>query len=83
MYVAPILPHWPSSAPRMQDRIDFYAMYSGRPEDDNGTYRYKNEMRKKIVPAEITPEELEFPMGIGLPNFLIPITQVKNYPKRP
>jgi len=54
-----VQPHWPAASPNMQDSIDFYAMYSGRPEDDNGTYRYKREMRKKIVPANLTPYELE------------------------
>lgn len=58
IYLAPVQPHWPAASPNMQDSIDFYAMYSGRPEDDNGTYRYKGEMRKKIVPADLTPDEL-------------------------
>jgi len=61
LYVSVIQPHWPWNSP-MQDGIDFYAMYSGRPEDDNLTYRYKNEMRKKLVPADLTPEELAFTM---------------------
>jgi len=57
IYLAPVQPHWPAASPNMQDSIDFYAMYSGRPDDDNGTYRYKSELRKKIVPADLTPEE--------------------------
>ena len=63
----------------MQDGIDFYAMYSGQPEDDNLTYRYKEEMRKKIVPADLTPEELaftmdEFPNSGGSFNKVSPAT---------
>jgi len=62
LYVSVIQPHWSWVSPNMQDSIDFYAMYSGRPEDDNLTYRYKKEMRKKIVPADLTPDELAFTM---------------------
>jgi len=68
IYVAPVQPHWPAASPNMQDSIDFYAMYSGRPEDDNGTYRYKSEMRKKIVPADLTPDELKNTMK-GWPGY--------------
>ena len=68
IYLAPVQPHWPAASPNMQDSIDFYAMYSGRPEDDNGTYQYKNEMRKKIVPANLTMDELANPMK-GWPGY--------------
>ena len=62
LYIGVVKPHWPEESPKMQDGIDFYAMYSGRPEDDDGTYWYKTGMQKKIVPAAITKDELAFNM---------------------
>ena len=68
LYIGVVKPHWPEESPKMQDSIDFYAMYSGRPEDDNGTFWYKTGMRKKIVPAAFTKEELAFTMK-GFPGY--------------
>ncbi len=70
VFVSVVQPHWPYSAPRMQDGTDFYSMYSGRDEDDEATFTFEGEHRKKFVPSALTAamqtdplENWPFPYG--------------------
>ncbi len=62
LFVSVVQPHWPWVSPRMQDGIDFYAMYSGRPEDDRATYAHAGERRPKIALGPPRRELREFDM---------------------
>jgi choline-sulfatase len=62
LFLSVVQPHWPWVSPRMQDGIDFYAMYSGRPEDDRATYAHAGERRRKIALEPVRRELREFDM---------------------
>jgi len=79
LFVSVVQPHWAWVSPRMQDGIDFYAMYSGREEDDKATYQHAGGKRAKIALKPVTPELRAFDMD-GWP---FPYKDAGGRPQRP